>query len=89
MDVMKMVRVRVKMLGGVIDEDILDWVVKKSMREAMDFCNVNEFGDEAEFYLTDWAAANYLTETEGYSKQWERMRHDAEAGLIKFRRFRW
>ena len=53
---------------------------EKSLQEAADFCNVNEFPGEAEIYLVEWTAAEYLTETDGYSKQWEKMRENAERG---------
>jgi hypothetical protein len=77
------------MLGGRVEDPLMDFCIRKALREAKDFCNVQEFDEDAEFYLVDWAAANYLTETDGYSKQWERLRKDAERGLISFRRMRW
>jgi len=81
---------RLRMLGGnTSDKEAIEYCVKKSLQEAKDFCNVHDFPDEAEIYLVEWAAADYLTETDGYSKQWERIRKDAESGLLRFRRIRW
>ena len=79
MNIKETVALRVKMFGGVIDDDsMIDYCIEKSLREALDFCNVREFPDDANIYLVDWAATNYLTETDGYSKQWERLREDAD-----------
>lgn len=89
MDIDEKVCVRVKMLGGKVNPAQLDYCIEKALREAKDFCRVNEFCEEANVYLVEWAAANYLTETDGYSKQWERMREEAERGLLRFRRMRW
>lgn len=90
MDIREKVRCRVKMFGGRTDDSArLDYCVKRAITEAKDFCNAHGFPDEAEFYLIDWAAANYLTETDGYSRQWERLREDAERGMTRFRRMRW
>ena len=89
MDTSDKIRVRIKMLGGRIDDGVLEYLAQKSLLAAKGFCNVDEFPDEAETFLAEWAAADYLTETDGYSKQWERMRKDAEAGLLRFRRIMW
>ena len=90
MELEKSVLVRLKMFGGKpADSEVLAYIVKKSLQSAMDFCSVHEFPDEAETYLVDWIVSDYLTETDGYSKQWERIRKDAEIGLINFRRMRW
>ena len=84
------VHTRIRMLGGRVDDwEVFDYCMEKSLRQAKDFCNADEFPEEAETYLVEWAAADYLTETDGYSKQWERMRIDAEKGLVGFRRMRW
>lgn len=89
MDIIDSVRGRVKMLGGKIDDERLNYIAGKSVREAKDFCNAHDFPEEARFYLIEWAAASYLTETDGYSRQWEAMRRSAEKGLIGHRRMIW
>ena len=90
MDITGSVHLRVTMLGGKTgDQDAFGYIVKKAYQEARDFCNVSEFPQEAEVYLVEWAAAEYLTETGGYSKQWDKMREKAELGLVRFRRVRW
>jgi hypothetical protein len=89
-DIKEKAALRVRMFGGALKDDAaFDYCVERSLREALDFCNSHEFPDEAGIYLADWAAANYLTETDGYSKQWERLRKDAERGLIRYRRMIW
>jgi hypothetical protein len=90
MDIKETVALRVKMFGGAVNDDnVLGYCVERSLREAADFCNAHDLPAEADVYIVDWATANYLTEADGYSKQWERLRKDAEIGLIKFRRLRW
>jgi hypothetical protein len=78
------------MLGGDAGKtEALEYCAKKSSREAADFCNVMELPDEAMFYVVEWAAAEYLTETSGFTREWERLRKDAEMGLMRYRRIRW
>jgi hypothetical protein len=93
MDITEMVRVRIRMSGGKDDKpDILGFCIEKALQEASDFCNISGheyFPKDAKMHLVEWAAAEYLTETDGYSKQWEKMRENAERGLIRFRRMRW
>ena len=88
-----MIHTRIKMLGGKFDNpDAPGYCIKKALQDAADFCNISGpeyFPKDADIYLMEWAAAEYLTETEGYSKQWEKMRENAEKGLIRFRRMRW
>lgn len=86
----EMIATRIKMLGGTIKNgDVLDYVIRKAENEIKDFCRVEELPEEAGIYITEWTAANFMTETTGYSKEWERMREEAESGLIKFRKMRW
>jgi hypothetical protein len=90
MNITEKVSMRVKMLGGNPNKtDILDYSIKKAMRDAADFCNMSELPQETEIYIVEWAAAEYLTGTDGYSKQWDSLRNYAEKGLIRFRRMRW
>ncbi|MDO4765171.1 MAG: hypothetical protein Q4A29_03855 [Eubacteriales bacterium] len=86
----EMITARIKMLGGSIKSgDILDYIIGKSEREVKDFCHVEELPEEASIYLIEWTVANYMTETAGYSKEWEKVREQAEVGLIKYRKMRW
>ena len=86
----EMIAARIKMLGGSIKTgDVLDYVILKAEREIKDFCHVEDLPEEAIIYSIEWTVANYMTETAGYSKEWERMREEAESGLIKFRKMRW
>ena len=86
----EMIELRIKMLGGSIKTgDVLDYVILKAENEIKDFCHVEDLPEEAIIYSIEWTVANYMTETAGYSKEWERMREEAEGGLIKFRKMRW
>ena len=86
----EMIIVRIKMLGGSIKSgDMLDYISHKAEREIKDFCHIEELPEEASIYLAEWTAANYMTETADYSKEWEKMREQAESGLIKYRKMRW
>jgi len=90
MNVLEDTIVRIKMLGGnPNNKETIEYCIKKSLQEAKDFCNVHDFSDDVGVYIVEWAVANYLTETDGYSKQWEKMRRDAEKGLLRFRRMMW
>jgi len=90
MDLYSRAQTRIKMLGGSFNSDDITMVCfEKSIQQIRDFCNINEIPKETEVYAAEWLAADYLTETEGYSKQWERIRAEAEIGLIRFRRMRW
>lgn len=90
MDKAEMLKTRIKMLGGNIEnKEVLDYIAMKSEEEVKDFCNLKELPVEASVYVTEWTAANFMTETVGYSKQWERMREEAEKGLVRFRKLRW
>lgn len=89
MNLNELISTRIKMLGGKIDAAKLEYCIQKTLQEVRDFCNASEFGEDANIYIAEWAATNYLTEIDGYSKQWERMREDAERGLVKYRRSRW
>ena len=89
-DMADKVRCRVKMLGGDISNaETMDYCIQKSLQQAKDFCNVHEFPESAKIYVVEWIVSDYLTETDGYSRQWERIRRDAEAGLLRYRRMRW
>ena len=89
MDFKSTVAMRVEMLGGKVNKELLNYFIEKSAREILDFCNIAELPKQTEIYAVDWTAANYLTEQLGYSKQWEKMRENAERGLISYRRMRW
>lgn len=84
------IELRIKMLSGSIKSgDMLDYTIRKAEREIKDFCHIEELPEEASIYLVEWTTANYMTETAGYSKEWEKMREQAESGLVKYRKMRW
>ena len=80
---------RIEMLGGKVNKELLAYFIEKSVREILEFCNIAELPKQAEIYAVDWIVANYLTEQLGYSKQWEKMRENSERGLVSYRRMRW
>ena len=55
MDTSDKIRVRIKMLGGRIDDGVLEYLAQKSLLAAKGFCNVDEFPDEAGTFLAEWA----------------------------------
>ncbi len=89
MDLESIISKRVRWFGGEMDKELLAYCIEKSEREVLDFCSIQALPKQAEIYLADWTVANYLTEQLGYSKHWERMRENAERGLVSYRRMRW
>jgi hypothetical protein len=87
------VRDRAEMLGAKADnEKQLSYCVEKAVQQAADYCNISGieyFPSDAEIYLTEYVTAEYLLEKAEFSLKWEKMRKDAEIGLLRFRRLRW
>jgi hypothetical protein len=87
------VEARVRMFGvDVSDCGLLSFSVEKSMNKAADYCNISGFEYfplDAEMYLIEYAAAEYILENAAFSPKWEKMYHDAEIALLRFRRVRW
>ena len=92
-DIVNQVRKRVEMLDIKIGcNDVLAYSVRKSAQQAAVYCNISGmeyFPPDAEIYLTEYAASDYLLDNTGFSPRWEKMRKDAEIGLLRFRRVRW
>jgi hypothetical protein len=93
-DVSQVARERAEMLGVTLDglEKAFAYWIARSLREAADYCNLSGaeyFPPDAEFYLADYALANFMLDKGEYSPRWEKMRRDAEQGLLRFRRVRW
>lgn len=81
---------RILSLGGSVeDKELFQFEALKAKRQFLDFCNITSIPDEAMVYLIDWTVANYMTEQCGYSKEWEKMRENAERGAVKYRKLRW
>ena len=92
MDITSQVNERVALLGEKAEDKVLAYSVKKSLQYAADFCNISGpeyFPADAEIYLIEYAAGDYLLEKCGFSPKWETMRRDAQIGLTRFRRIRW
>ena len=92
MDILKTVRELITALAPGVNTGMLSYSVKKSSQYAADYCNISGveyFPIDAEIYLTEYAAADYLLENVGFSPRWEKMRKDAETSLLRFRRVRW
>jgi len=83
---------RIRLYGGEVQEELLAYIVEKVCTYAADFCNydtVEAILPEAESYITELAAAEYMLEQGSYSLKYERAIKEAERGLMRFRRLRW
>lgn len=90
LNIIEIIRKKVKMHGAKIDdEDIFQFEILKSRKEVLNFCNIEDIPEDVQIYFVEWAVANYLTVKLGYSKEFEKMRENAEIGLIKYRKLRW
>lgn len=85
-------KARLEMLDVQPKADLLSYSVEKAGHEAADYCNLSSveyFPPDAEFWLAEYAAAEYAMENEIYKPLWGKMIKDAEIRLLAYRRMRW
>ena len=83
---------RLKMFGYTPDVDLLLYCTEIASQKSADWCNydnIDSLPDGAKIYVIDCVAAEYMISKPISIMLAEKLRRDAETGLLRFRRLRW
>lgn len=83
---------RLKMFGYAPDADVLLYCTEIASQKSADWCNydnIDSLPDGTKIYVIDCVVAEYMISKSISVMLAEKLRRDAETGLLRFRRLRW